>query len=410
MSNRVACLLLLPLIAFAAPAFATIREARIPLKDGKLRTADLSAAICREMGMPRCPVNVGEIDLSGLGGALWVTALNESLGDGCRVRVTDDAVVLRIDTEKLPDGMRDAKKAARVFAAAVAPEATARQRAYYGLWTPPHIDNRRPLVVLVHGLDGDRTNWQPMADLLHGVGRQVAVFTYPSDQPIADSAGELGAKLAELRLRIPRLSFDLICHSMGGLVAREYVEGEGYRGGVERLIMLGTPNRGTKWARCRWALEAEEHYSLWRYEDDWSPSWMITDGLGEAGADLKPHSDFLEALNARPRRDGVRYTIVAGNQHPARRMTANCLDNTAGWIPDRVSNWWGFRHARHALETRAGRMRQRGDSDGPVGVTRCKLKGVDDFVIVAADHVSLFYPVNGHPPKSWDTIRDRLSR
>src|SRR5688572_22961340 len=100
MSNRVACLLLLPLIAFAAPAFATIREARIPLKDGKLRTADLSAAICREMGMPRCAVNVGEVDLSGLGGALWVTALNESLGDGCRVRVTDDAVVLRIDTEK----------------------------------------------------------------------------------------------------------------------------------------------------------------------------------------------------------------------------------------------------------------------------------------------------------------------
>ena len=53
---------------------------------------------------------------------------------------------------------------------------------------------------------------------------------------------------------------------------------------------------------------------------------MVTDGLGEAGADLEPHSDFLERLNARPRREGVKYTIIAGNQHPARRMTANGLN------------------------------------------------------------------------------------
>jgi pimeloyl-ACP methyl ester carboxylesterase len=409
MWKRIACVVL-PFLAFALPAWAAVREARVPLKDGKLRTADLSAALCRELGMPPCSFNVGELELGGLGGSLFVTALNQSLGEGCRVSVSGDAVVLRIDTAKLPDDLRDAKRAARVFTSAVAPEATAKQRSYYGLWTPRHIDTRKPLVVLVHGLDRDRVNWMPMVDLLNQEGRQSALFTYASDQPIADSARELGEKLADLRLRIPSLSYDLICHSMGGLVAREYVEGQGYRGGVERLIMLGTPNRGTKWADYRWALEAEEHYDLWRHENDWSPTWMITDGLGEAGADLKPHSRFLEALNARPRRDGVKYTIIAGNQHPARRMTANCLDNSTDWIPRRASRWWGVRQAKTALENTAGRMRQRGDSDGPVSVSRCRLKGVDDFVVVASDHVGLYHPVNGNPPAAWDTIRDRLNQ
>jgi pimeloyl-ACP methyl ester carboxylesterase len=401
--------LLLSLLLCAAPAIATPREARVPLHDGKLRTADLSAALCRELHLPDCSFSVGEINMSGLRASVFVAALNESLGDGCRISVSDDALVLHLDADKLPESCRDAKKAARIFTAVVAPDATARQRAYYGLWTPKQIDTSKPLVVLVHGLDCDRVNWNPMIELLHQDGRQVALFTYPSDQPIAESARSLGEKLATLRLNTPNLSYDLICHSMGGLVARDYIESAGYRGGVERLIMLGTPNLGSKWAGYRLALEIEEHYGLWRHEPDWSPSWMITDGLGEAGADLKPRSKFLKELNARPRRDGVKYTIIAGNQHPARRITANCLQRTAGWIPPRVSNWWGFRQTKNKLEGTAGRMRQRGGSDGPVSVESCRLDGVDDFVVIAADHVGLYFPRGGTTPAAWETIRDRLN-
>lgn len=409
----IACLVL-PLLALAAapaPVQAAPREARIALHEGKLRTADLFAALSRELNLPECSMSCGDIDLRALGGSTWVTAVNESLGGGCRIEATGDALILHIDTEKLPDDISSAKRAARVFTAVAAPDATARQQKYYGLWTPAHIDTSRPLVVLVHGLDCDRLNWEPLIKLLEGEDRQVAMFTYPSDQPIADSARQLGEKLADLRLRMTGLRYDLLCHSMGGLVAREYVEGEGYRGGVERLVMLGTPNTGSSWATYRIALELEEHYHLWRHEPDWSLSWMITDGLGEAGADLKPGSDFLKGLNARGRREGVKYTIIAGNQHPARRITANCLDDTAGWIPRRAAKWWGFRHTKNKLEGVAGRMRQRGESDGPVSVESCRLTGVDDFVIVAADHVALYYPRGeGQPPAAWDTIRGRLRR
>jgi pimeloyl-ACP methyl ester carboxylesterase len=406
--------LVLPLLALAAvpaPVQAAPREARIALYEGKLRTADLTAALSRELNLPECSLDCGDIDLRALGGSLWVAAVNEALGEGCRISVTDDELVLHVDTEKLPDDVSGAKRAARVFTAVAAPDATAKQRAYYGLWTPPVIDTSRPLVVLVHGLDCDRLNWAPLIKLLEADGRQVAMFTYPSDQPIVDSAKALGDKLAELRLRMTSVRYDLVCHSMGGLVAREYVEGEGYRGGVERLVMLGTPNTGSSWASYRLALELEEHYHLWRHEPNWSLSWMITDGLGEAGTDLKPGSAFLTALNSRDRREGVKYTIVAGNQHPARRITANCLEDTAGWIPQRAANWWGFRQTKNKLEGVAGRMRQRGESDGPVTVESCRLAGVDDFVIVPADHVALYYPrAEGKPPAAWDTIRDRLSR
>src|SRR5688572_15469547 len=164
MSKRIACVVVALLLACPLVSAAP-REARVPLRDGKLRTADLSAALCREVGLPsRCAFDCGDIDLSGLRGCNFIEGLNEALGDGCNVSIHDDALVLRVDTEKLPDDMRSAKRAARVFTAVAAPDATAKQRAYYGLWTPKDIDPAKPLVVLVHGLDCDRLNWQSMVE------------------------------------------------------------------------------------------------------------------------------------------------------------------------------------------------------------------------------------------------------
>jgi pimeloyl-ACP methyl ester carboxylesterase len=409
MLRRIAAVVVVTLAALASPVSAALREARIPLHDGKLRSADLFALLSRELHLPECRMSCGDIDLTGLNGSNFVAAVNESLGEGCHVSLSGDALVVQVDADKLPADVRSAKRCARIFTAVASPEATARQRASYGLWIPKTIDTSRPLVVLIHGLDCDRLNWAPMMELLRREGRQSAIFVYPSDQPIADSAKELGDRLLELRLSVPTVSFDFICHSMGGLVARKYVESEIYRGGVERMILLGTPSRGAKMARYRFALEVQEHFWLWQHEPDWSPTWMITDGLGEAGGDLKPGSDFLQGLNALPRRSGVKYTIIAGNQHPAREMTATTIAGTADLIPRRASQWWGFRQTKAALEDKAGRMRQSGKSDGPVDVKSCRLRGVDDFVVISCDHEGLYASVDGSPPASWDVIRDRLS-
>ena len=44
----------------------------------------------------------------------------------------------------------------------------------------------------------------------------------------------------------------LVAHSMGGLVARSYIQSSGYRGDVARLITLGTPHRGAPEAYYIW--------------------------------------------------------------------------------------------------------------------------------------------------------------
>lgn len=402
---------LVTLTVFASTLLADPMEARVRLRDGRLETADVSSALLSGFGFKGVEFDCGSVEMKKLEGTTFVRALNTALGAGCNVRVTNEALVLSVDPQKLPHNLSDTKLAVRTFTAVAAPEATAAQRRFYGMLLPQHVDPEGRMVVLVHGLDCNRTNWYPMADLLIGEGYQIAYFTYPSDGPLEESAAMLSREMTDLRGRYPSLSIDMIAHSMGGLVARRYVEGDDYAGGVNHLILLGTPNLGSNWAAYRIALEFEEHWQLYRHEKGWSPTWMITDGLGEAGRDLKPTSRFLKELNARPRRAGVAYTIVAGAQHPVYTMTGNTLDACANLIPKRAGKWWGFRHTESAFRKGARNMHLKtGDSDGPVNVSSTQLEGVDDYLCLPVDHVALYYPVNDQKPAAWDVIRDRLAR
>ena len=133
---------------------------------------------------------------------------------------------------------------------------------------------------------------------------------------------------------------------------------------------------------------------------------MAKDCNGEAGRDLQPGSAFLAALNARPRRADVRYTVVAGNRNAFRNHTAGWLDGTGEVFPDATVNWVGVRHVRWALSERAKSMRSvDSSSDGVVPLESAKLEGVADFVVVNADHVAL---ACGHPPAAWEVVRARL--
>lgn len=401
------------LIAAPAASAASI-EAHVALHDGQLEWPLLSARLSRYLNLPEAEI-VAQVDLRGLVESKVVTALDRSLGDGCDVQITRDQLSIAIDTDKLPRDVDSFKAAVRSFTALCAPQATEMQNATYGLLMPGGdsngVDESRPMVVLVHGLDCNRRNWSSMTDLLQRDGDQVAYFTYPSDQPLADSAELLARHMIPLRQAFPRLRVDVIAHSMGGLVARDYIEGPEYAGGVEHLILIAPPNHGSKWARYRILLEAEEHYYLWRDEPNWSWTWMITDGLGEAGRDLRPDSRFLEELNARPRRAGVKYTVIAGTQHPGYRWAANCLDRTAAWIPDRISHWWGVRQCGRAIERTAERLDHHvSSSDGPVSLTSTELDGVDDIVVLHADHTTLYYGAGDSPPAAWPTIHNRLRR
>src|SRR5689334_2450121 len=98
----------LAVLTFAvAPALAPVaapaspHEARVPLHDGKLDSAELSRTLLEDLHVRGVSLNVGSLDLSGWAGATFVRALDASLKDGCTIEVTPDALVLHFDPEKL---------------------------------------------------------------------------------------------------------------------------------------------------------------------------------------------------------------------------------------------------------------------------------------------------------------------
>lgn len=397
------------LLSMTLTTTAAPREVRVPLNEGKIDLLELSGTLDR-LRILRFNLT-GEIDLRSLQGSLLVTGINKSLGEGCQVSVTDDAAVITYDVDRLPQTTDEARAATRTFTAVVAPEATAAQNRTIGLMLPTKLDPNRKLVVLVHGLDSDRTKWFCMADLLTEAGYQVGWFSYPSDQPLADSAALFAKHYEAIREMFPSMPVDIVAHSMGSLVTRGYIESDGYVGGVERLILIGPPNHGSRWAKYRFALELKEHFDLWRHEPEWSPTWMITDGLGEAGRDLEPHSAYLDTLNSRPRRADVKYTIIAGDRHPATRIAGNTVAAMAKIVPNRAVAWWGFRQTVNGINALSSSIKtQDSASDGPVSIKSTTLDGVDDRVVLHADHNALFQPIDGDVPLAWNVIKDRLAK
>ena len=293
----------------------------------------------------------------------------------------------------------------------MAPAATAAQARNWGLFVPQHIDPNKPIVVLLHGLDADRGDCMPMGERLAAAGFQVAYFGYPGDQPIDESANLFASHMRSLRQSYPRTGLNVVAHSMGGLVARAYIEGGDYAGGIDHLVLIGTPNHGSSWARFRMFLAVQQNYYEYKTNPQWRPTWMITEGMGEAGEDLMPKSAFLKRLNDRPRRNTVRYTIIAGSKSGVNRYEAHYLEKVDGWIPNRARHWWGFRNLDACLHRKAHRLlEETGDNDGPVSLRSASLSGVSDFVVLPADHATLFFPLDGQPPAALNVVRDRLSK
>jgi triacylglycerol lipase len=120
----------------------------------------------------------------------------------------------------------------------------------------------------------------------HGV-RQILAYDYQSSLGIEHAARGLREYL---RRHVRGGRVELVCHSLGGLVARVYLEQLGGARRVDRCITLGTPHRGT-----------------------YNAYWLSS----RVGRELRPDSDVLERLAASGARAGnVRYTsIVAGSDN-----------------------------------------------------------------------------------------------
>ena len=251
-------------------------------------------------------------------------------------------------------------------------------------------------LVLIHGLDEPGDIWDDLAPAMTAAGYDVWEYRYPNDQGIDRSADWLAELWSTLPLSPPAV---LIGHSMGGLVARDFVSrwrhpvgsAPGVEGpAVAGVILVGTPNAGSPWARLRIWLELRDHFA--------SPAArprdlaaVLRDGLGEAKIDLRPGGDFLRALNARPWPAGVPIFIVAGRlanlvEEQVAQLKAAAIAAGAEDLAPYLAHWDAA--AGDAL------------GDGLVSLDAARLPGIEPLVVEATHRglVRRFFTDSPEPP------------
>jgi pimeloyl-ACP methyl ester carboxylesterase len=214
-------------------------------------------------------------------------------------------------------------------------------------WVALPADRRLPprIVLLVHGLDEPGTIFDDLAPAIAGAGMTPVYFEYPNDQRIADSTALLRVALHQLDQRgVDRV--DLVCHSMGGLVALDCLtRGSMYAGtttgndglpDVGRWITVGTPFKGAPMAGLRLIAEWREQAVRWTdsiANGAPAPGGTLADGAGEAGVDLAPDSEFLTELSSRPAPIGVSLTAIYSEMAPGVQVAGVGAELGDGVVP-----------------------------------------------------------------------------
>jgi pimeloyl-ACP methyl ester carboxylesterase len=172
-----------------------------------------------------------------------------------------------------------------------------------------------PPVLLIHGFLGTRGSMYLLERRLVDDGFVVVSFNIGplNTRDIRRSAFLIHRKIERILAQTPSQQIDIIGHSMGGLIGLYYVKKLGGHARVRRLIMMGTPVRGT-WI----ALAGTLTLGLWS-----TSSWQ-----------LLPRSRFLDELAQGPLPPGVEiYTIAAARDWVVPLPTTRMPGTTAVTVP-----------------------------------------------------------------------------
>ncbi|WKV10398.1 lecithin--cholesterol acyltransferase [Thermoanaerobacterium sp. CMT5567-10] len=83
-------------------------------------------------------------------------------------------------------------------------------------------------------------------------GKNLFICYYEWWKDIPECVNTLMSKINEAKIKNNCGKVDVVCHSMGGLLLRSYVQGDFYRGDVNKIIFLSTPHYGAANAYYAW--------------------------------------------------------------------------------------------------------------------------------------------------------------
>jgi pimeloyl-ACP methyl ester carboxylesterase len=151
-----------------------------------------------------------------------------------------------------------------------------------------------PPVLLIHGYLATRGSLHLLERHLAARGHVVMSYKLGPINlgDIRDSAGLIARKVESIVAQTGVTQVDVVGHSMGGLVGLYYLKRLGGRHRVRRLVLLGTPARGT-----------------------WSALFgLITAPLGLASLQLLPGSPFLRDLAETPLPPGAQVISIGAER------------------------------------------------------------------------------------------------
>ncbi len=181
------------------------------------------------------------------------------------------------------------------------------------------LKKNNPLpVLLVHGIYSDDSIWEEGG--IDSIETKLEMAGYSPFKVgavnglvgLVPNNGDIGLLENQLRNAIQTIKeqtdtkkVSIVAHSMGGLVARSYIDSHDYAQDINNLIMLGTPNEGAPIAQHPYG------YILNLLQDD-----ELVDSLDTGRLQMRPGLFFLTNLNLGYASKNVNHFGVAGTSLP----------------------------------------------------------------------------------------------